>query len=127
VVTTPGVQLTKPWEAALFGFRLDLQSRHRSEGTICNRLYSSTIMARHAIAAGLTDPAELDYPWLAQYMSAQYQARKRGGPCSLFANLRAFWTWYSDEFKSASPIPVPSRHLSKQVWPSNPPEPAGYS
>jgi hypothetical protein len=66
VITTPDVDLTRPWSEALFGLRLDLQSRHRSDGTITNRLCSATIMARHAIAAGLDRPADVTYMWLAQ-------------------------------------------------------------
>ena len=37
-------------------------------------------------------------------MSEQYSRRKRGGPCSLYADLRAFWTWFSAEFGTDNPI-----------------------
>jgi hypothetical protein len=103
VIDTPAVELTKAWNDALFGFKLDLQSQNRSEGTIRNRLCASTIMARHAVGDGL-DPGDVTYPWLARYMSEQYSRRKRGGPCSLHADLRAFWMWFSTEFVTDNPI-----------------------
>jgi site-specific recombinase XerD len=103
VIDTPAVELTRAWNEALFGFKLDLQSQHRSGGTIRKRLCSSTIMARHAVGDGL-DPGDVTDPWLARYMSEQYSRRKRGGPCSLYADLRAFWTWFSMEFGTENPI-----------------------
>jgi integrase len=114
VVPTPEVEITRPWAEALSGFRLSLQAQHRSDGTIRNRLCTSTIMAKHAIAAGL-EPADADYGWLARYVSAQFAARKGGGSCSLYADLRAFWTWYSAEYQSDSPmvkIPRPREVLA---------------
>ena len=104
MIPTPDTELTRPWTEAFFGFRLDLQTQHRSEGTIRNRMCTSQIMARHAIAAGLDDPADVTYAWLAKYMSDQYQARKRGGPCSLYADLNCFWKWWSAEFRSDNPM-----------------------
>ena len=75
MVDTPDVQFTDQWTEAQFGLRLDPQSRHRSDGTITNRLCSSTIMAKHAIAAGLAGPADVTYTWLAGYLSTQYAGR----------------------------------------------------
>ena len=104
MVATPDVQLSKPWTDALFGFKLSLQTQNRAESTITNRLCSARIMARHAIADGLDGPADVDYAWLARYLSGQYAARQRGGPANLQANMVCFWSWYCAEFGTDSPM-----------------------
>ena len=90
--------MTKPWTDAMFGFKLALQTEHRSESTITNRMCSTRIMVKHAIAAGLDGPADVDYPWLARYLSEQYASRQRSRPANLYADLRCFWHRYSGEF-----------------------------
>jgi len=64
VVPTPDLEPTKHLTDALFAFKLYLQSQHRAEATIRNRMCSGTIMAKLGTADALDDlPRSTGHGW----------------------------------------------------------------
>jgi site-specific recombinase XerD len=100
----PDVQITDAWLEAWTGFELDMTVRELSPRTIRVRKSSWSILARHAIAAGITDPAGVTKSWLTQFLISQYKDRKDSGKANFYQPIRDFYVWFSEEYQAANPI-----------------------
>ncbi len=113
----PNVELTTEWLDALRGYRLHLKSLNRSAGTIAGALSAASIIGRHAVAAGLTDPRQVTKGWLKGYMVEQFDARKNTGALNHHQKVKCFWDWFSAEEDVASPMAAIPRPKGKAPTP----------
>lgn len=104
MLPTPNVEASPGWADAWIGFDLDMQFKNRSINTIANRKCNVSILAKHATADGITGPDQVTRIWLQQYLLRQAKDRKGNGYTSLFQDLTAFWTWWSDDAEKLSPM-----------------------
>lgn len=104
IVPAPDVAIPPAWEDAWLGFELSMLSQDRSAGTIKNRRSTFTILARHAAAAEIGDPALVTKSWLQRYMVRQIAERKNSGAANHYQGIKSFWTWYAAEHETASPV-----------------------
>lgn len=104
MLPTPQVEAAPGWADAWTGFDLDMRFKNRSINTISNRKTNVSIMAKHATADGITDPEQVTKIWLQQDLLRQGRDRRGNGYTTLYQDLAAFWTWWSDDAEKPNPM-----------------------
>jgi integrase len=79
-------------------------SASKSASVIKNRRSAVIILAKHATAAGLSEPAGITKPWLRKYLLDQYRDRRGMGKDTFYQDLRSFWDWWAKDEGEPSPM-----------------------